>query len=96
MKVAVRDTPLCLNCGTRLAQTLVDLGLTPLANSFVPLDRAHVPEPVYPLHARICHGCWLVQVEKVVTGRRDILPVRVLLVLLGTVGWNIAGDTLMT
>lgn len=59
-------SPLCLSCGAPLALTLVDLGLSPLANSYVPPDRADEPEATYPLHARVCEACWLVQVDDVV------------------------------
>ena len=57
--------PACLGCGAPLTRTFVDLGRTPLANSFVPPDRRE-PDPVYPLHARVCDRCLLVQVEPVV------------------------------
>jgi SAM-dependent methyltransferase len=29
----------------------------------VPIDRASEPEPVFPLHARVCENCWLVQLD---------------------------------
>jgi SAM-dependent methyltransferase len=57
--------PACLACGAPLTRTLVDLGRTPLANSFVPPDRRE-PDPAYPLHARVCDACLLVQVDRVV------------------------------
>ena len=56
----------CRACGLPLTHSLVDLGETPLANSYpgeADLDR---PDPRYPLHARVCDGCFLVQVEDVV------------------------------
>jgi SAM-dependent methyltransferase len=43
----------------------VDLGRQPLANSYLPMARAGDPEPVYPLHARVCDQCLLVQVDRV-------------------------------
>ncbi|WP_170763231.1 class I SAM-dependent methyltransferase [Ruegeria lacuscaerulensis] len=58
--------PTCRHCGTSLEMTLVDLGLSPLANSYVDPARADTPDPVYPLHARVCTRCWLVQVEDAV------------------------------
>ncbi len=58
--------PNCQYCGTALTNTLVDLGLSPLSNSYVPLDRAQVPDNTYPLHARVCGSCFLVQVDDVV------------------------------
>jgi len=62
----VTQIPTCRSCGAPLTLTLVDLGLSPLANSYVPPDRADVADPVYPLHARVCQSCWLVQVDDVV------------------------------
>lgn len=59
-------TPNCRACGTDLKHTLVDLGLSPLANSYVPLDQADQTDPLYPLHARVCSNCFLVQVDDVV------------------------------
>jgi SAM-dependent methyltransferase len=57
--------PACLCCAAPLVRSVVDLGLSPLANAFVPPDRA-LPDPTYPLHARFCERCLLMQVEKVV------------------------------
>ncbi|MDP2296527.1 MAG: class I SAM-dependent methyltransferase [Pseudolabrys sp.] len=57
--------PHCQGCGAPLTRTLVDLGTMPLANSFVKPDRRG-PEPAYPLHARVCDNCLLVQVDSVV------------------------------
>jgi 2-polyprenyl-3-methyl-5-hydroxy-6-metoxy-1,4-benzoquinol methylase len=56
--------PQCRFCGTELRQTFVDLGLTPLSNSFLTLEQLSQKEPVYPLHARVCHKCFLVQLEE--------------------------------
>lgn len=58
--------PTCRHCGAPLTLTLVDLGQSPLANSYVPPDRVGVPDPTYPLHTRVCEACWLVQVDDVV------------------------------
>lgn len=62
----MNDHPPCQGCGAPLNQTWVDLGMSPLANSNVPADRAAQVDPVYPLHARVCGECLLVQVESVV------------------------------
>ena len=59
------DIPACQACGHPLTRTLVDLGEQPLANSYIPQDRADAPEPVFPLHARVCDQCLLVQVDPV-------------------------------
>ncbi|MEX0340708.1 MAG: methyltransferase domain-containing protein [Arenibacterium sp.] len=58
--------PTCRHCRAPLTQTLVDLGLSPLANSYVPPERADTACPRYPLHARVCNSCFLVQVEDAV------------------------------
>ncbi len=58
--------PTCQGCGALLTRTWVDLGLSPLSNSFVPPERAQVPDRLYPLHARVCNACLLVQVDSVV------------------------------
>jgi SAM-dependent methyltransferase len=58
----------CRSCGATLTRTFLDLGSQPLANAF--LTQAEVSagdEPRYPLHARICSECLLVQVEQVVS-----------------------------
>ncbi len=59
-------TPDCRFCGTALTTTLVDLGRTPLANSYVRPEDAGRPDPAYPLCARVCPACFLVQVEDAV------------------------------
>jgi len=57
----------CRFCGTPLAHTLVDLGRQPLANSYLTAEAlAAGTEQSYPLHARVCHACFLVQVDDVV------------------------------
>jgi hypothetical protein len=53
-------------CGAGLRHTLVDLGLSPLANSYVRAERAEIADKFYPLHARVCEECLLVQVDDVV------------------------------
>ena len=59
--------PQCQACGHDLTQTLVDLGMQPLANSYLSLGQAEEDEPLFPLHARVCGNCLLVQVDKVST-----------------------------
>lgn len=59
--------PICRACSSELRTTFVDLGMTPLANSYLAADELERPEPVYPLHARVCEQCLLVQIEPAVT-----------------------------
>lgn len=47
-----------------MPQTFVDLGMQAVANSYVPLEKANEPEPVYTLHTRVCETCWLVQLDE--------------------------------
>src|SRR5262249_43311462 len=59
--------PICRGCGTRLHESFVDLGQSPLANSFVTVDRVDAPETFYPLHAYVCDQCFLVQLHVAAT-----------------------------
>jgi SAM-dependent methyltransferase len=57
----------CRACGAELTRTVVDLGSMPLANSYLTEEALHAgAERSYPLHARVCESCLLVQVEEVV------------------------------
>jgi len=57
----------CQSCQSPLTRTFVDLGLSALANAFVSLPLGTgAPDKAYPLHARVCDHCFLVQVESVV------------------------------
>ena len=58
--------PQCQNCGADLRTTLVDLGQAPLSNAFVDPAKQGAPDRRYPLHARVCDKCFLVQVENCV------------------------------
>jgi SAM-dependent methyltransferase len=56
--------PACRLCGAKLTHSLVDLGATPLANAYVtPEQAAHGVDRAFPLHARVCESCLLVQVD---------------------------------
>ncbi len=41
--------------------------MSPLCESYVPVDRVNGVEPFYPLHAKVCEGCLLVQLEEFVS-----------------------------
>ena len=55
--------PSCRLCGGALAHTLVDLGESPLCESYLTTEQLDQPERFYPLHVRICEECLLVQLE---------------------------------
>jgi C-methyltransferase C-terminal domain/Putative zinc binding domain/Methyltransferase domain len=54
----------CRFCGAPLDAVFADLGMSPLANSYVPPERANAMEPFYPLRALVCSQCLLVQLEE--------------------------------
>ncbi len=60
------SAPACRLCGAPLTRSFVDLGFTPLANAYVTAAQAARGEDrAYPLHARVCDACLLVQVDAV-------------------------------
>ena len=60
---ATAPTPCCRACGAPLTQTVVDLGLSPVSNAFIRPEHIAQGEMFYPLHAMVCHKCWLVQLR---------------------------------
>ena len=58
----------CRLCGADLTRTFVDLGMSPLCESYVPAERLDDPEVFYPLHVLICDSCLLVQIPAYVSG----------------------------
>ena len=58
----------CRLCDARLTETFVDLGMSPLCESYLAADRLDGPETFYPLHVRICSACLLVQLPPYVPG----------------------------
>jgi C-methyltransferase C-terminal domain/Putative zinc binding domain/Methyltransferase domain len=57
----------CRFCGTPLKHTLVDLGMSPLCESFLSVEQHNQMEPFYPLHVYVCDNCYLVQLEQYVS-----------------------------
>jgi SAM-dependent methyltransferase len=60
--------PACRFCSAPLRHTFVDLGMSPLCESYVPAERVNAMEAFYPLHAKVCESCLLVQLEEFVSG----------------------------
>jgi SAM-dependent methyltransferase len=56
----------CRFCGTVLRHTLVDLGMSPLCESFLTAEQLDQMEPFYPLHVKVCGQCFLAQVPEYV------------------------------
>jgi SAM-dependent methyltransferase len=57
---------LCRACGEPLRDTVVDLGMSPLCESFLAAGQLDQMEPFYPLQVRVCRACLLVQLESYV------------------------------
>lgn len=57
----------CMFCGTKLQHTFVDLGMSPLCESYVSREHLNRMEPFYPLHAYVCSKCYLVQLDEYVS-----------------------------
>jgi SAM-dependent methyltransferase len=51
----------CRFCSTPLRRVILDLGMSPLCESFLPADQLDAMEPFYPLRLQLCESCWLVQ-----------------------------------
>jgi len=56
----------CRFCGEVLNYTFVDLGMSPLCESYLDADHLNMMEPFYPLHVYVCEKCFLVQLEEYV------------------------------
>ena len=55
----------CRFCGGSLAE-FVDLGMSPLCESYLTSDQLNTAEPFYPLAAYVCRDCLLVQLQEYV------------------------------
>jgi hypothetical protein len=54
----------CRFCGARLRRTFVDLGMSPLCETYPSEADLRRGEMYYPLHVFVCDECWLVQLEE--------------------------------
>ena len=61
--MATTPNPPCRLCGSPLDRTFVDLGKSPLCESFLTAEQLDSGEHFYPLHVRICGECLLVQLK---------------------------------
>ena len=52
---------ICRHCGSDLQLTMLDLGTSPPANSYLSIDQLDQPEKWYPLRVLVCTECWLAQ-----------------------------------
>jgi hypothetical protein len=54
----------CRFCASPLEAVFADLGMSPLANSYLAPEHVNAMEPFYPLRALVCEDCLLVQLEE--------------------------------
>ncbi len=54
----------CRSCGCDHLDTVLDLGMQPLANALLEPDKLDDQEPLFPLEVVLCHGCGLLQVSE--------------------------------
>jgi hypothetical protein len=58
---------LCRFCGITVRHTFVDLGMSPLCESYLRVQQLNEMEPFYPLHVFVCENCFLVQLQEYVS-----------------------------
>ena len=56
----------CRFCLTPMSTTFVDLGMSPPCQTHIEPEQLNQMERFYPLHAWVCHSCFLVQLEEYV------------------------------
>lgn len=61
---ALRSVKLCRFCNAELNQTFVDLGMSPLCETYPSSEEFPRGEVYYPLHVYVCTECFLVQLEE--------------------------------
>jgi len=57
----------CRFCGRSANRIFVDLGMSPLCETYLTTEQLNQMEPFYPLRAHICSSCLLVQLGEYVT-----------------------------
>lgn len=62
-----RTNSACRFCQAPLRHTFVDLGMSPLCESYRTSDQLNQMEAFYPLHVMVCEKCFLVQLEQYVS-----------------------------
>lgn len=58
--------PECRFCKAPLEHTFVNLGMSPLCESYRTIEQLNEMEPFYPLHVMVCDRCFLVQLQEYV------------------------------
>ena len=63
----MQSSATCRFCHNELKATVVDLGMSPLCESYLSQNQLNQMEPFYPLHVYVCDNCFLVQLEQYVS-----------------------------
>lgn len=58
---------ICRSCGSVDTRMFVDLGMSPLCETFLASNEIDRMEPFYPLYCYVCADCFLVQLKEYVT-----------------------------
>jgi SAM-dependent methyltransferase len=57
----------CRGCGASSGEPVVDLGMSPLCESYLQESELDKMEPFYPLRVEVCTSCWLAQLRQYVS-----------------------------
>lgn len=55
----------CLICNSSNLTKIIDLGIHPFADTFIPESRLSEPEPIYPLSCDLCKDCGQIQTSSI-------------------------------
>ena len=76
----------CLFCGTPLRHTFVDLGMSPLCESYVSPAHLNSMEPFYPLHVFVCEKCLSGAASGIREPCRHLFRIRIFFLVLRQLG----------
>jgi hypothetical protein len=67
LRINTKSVHHCRLCATPLQHSFVDLGMSPLCESFLKGEDRDAMEPYFPLHVLVCDNCFLVQLREYVS-----------------------------
>jgi hypothetical protein len=67
LRIDTNGVARCRLCASNLRHSFVDLGMSPLCESFRKAEELDAMEPYFPLHALVCDQCFLVQLREYVS-----------------------------
>lgn len=66
----IMQTTKCQLCGATELNVVIDLGMHPLADTFLRVEDLMKPEPTYPLRVLLCQNCGYVTLETIVPAEK--------------------------